>query len=365
MSGIPPLRIQELEAKIPIIQGGMGVGISLSGLAGAVAKTGAIGVISAAEIGMIYENEFMKNPQATDRKALRDEILRAKDIANGGIIGVNIMVAMSEFYELCEVAIDTGADIIFAGAGLPLEIPHEKLRKSKTKFGVIVSSARAATLIFRYWDRHYKDIPDIVVVEGPKAGGHLGFKPEQIDDPNFALEKITPPVIEAVKSFEKKYAKDVPVVAAGGIYTGEDIYFFMNEIGVDGVQMATRFVATHECDADIKFKEAYIKAKKEDIVIIKSPVGMPGRAIRNKFLEDVEKGKKQPFKCLWQCLKGCDYRHAPYCITQALVNAQKGRFAGGFAFAGANVYRVDKIVSVQELIDELVQGYIKASESHS
>lgn len=361
MSSIPPLKIQELETKIPIIQGGMGVGISLSGLAGAVAKTGAIGVISAAEIGMIYEKEFMKDPQATDRKALRDEILKAKDIADEGIIGVNIMVAMSEFFELCEVAINSGADIIFAGAGLPLEIPHEKLRKSKTKFGVIVSSARATTLIFRYWDRHYKDIPDIVVVEGPKAGGHLGFKLEQIDDPNFTLEKITPPVIESVKPFEKKYAKDVPVVAAGGVYTGEDIYYFINEIGVDGVQMATRFVATHECDADTRFKEAYVKAKKEDVVIIKSPVGLPGRAIRNKFLEDVEEGKKQPFKCLWQCLKGCDYKHAPYCITQALVNAQKGRFAGGFAFAGANVYRVDKIVSVQELIDELVEGYLEAA----
>ncbi len=364
MRTIPPLRIQELEAKIPIIQGGMGVGISLSSLAGAVAKTGAIGVISAAEIGMIYEDEFMKNPQATDRKALRDEIIRAKDIANGGIVGVNIMVAMSEFFELCEVAIDSGTDIIFAGAGLPLGIPYEKMRKSKTKFGVIVSSARATTLIFRYWDRHYKDIPDIVVVEGPKAGGHLGFKLEQINDPNFALERITPPVIEAVKPFERKYSKDVPVVAAGGIYTGEDIYYFMNEIGVNGIQMATRFVATHECDADIKFKEAYIKAREEDVVIIKSPVGMPGRAIRNKFLEDVEEGKKQPFKCLWQCLKGCDYKHAPYCITQALVNAQKGRFGGGFAFAGANVYRVDKIVSVQELIDELVRGYIEASEAN-
>ncbi len=362
MISIPPLKIQELEAKIPIIQGGMGVGISLSGLAGAVAKTGAIGVISAAEIGMIYEKGFMKDPQTADSKALKDEILKAKDIANGGIVGVNIMIAMSEFFELCKVSIDSGADIIFAGAGLPLEVPHEKLRKSKTKFGVIVSSSRAATLIFRYWDRHYKDIPDIVVVEGPKAGGHLGFKLEQIDDPNFALEKITPPVIEAVKPFEKKYAKDVPVVAAGGIYTGEDVYYFINEIGVDGVQMATRFVATHECDADTRFKEAYMKARKEDVVIIKSPVGLPGRAIRNKFLEDVEEGKKQPFKCLWQCLKGCDYKHAPYCITQALVNAQKGRFAGGFAFAGANVYRVDKIVSVQELIDELVEGYLEAAK---
>ncbi len=363
MSSIPPLKIQELEAKIPIIQGGMGVGISLSGLASAVANAGGIGVISAAEIGMIYEDEFMKNPQQTNRKALIDELERARKKSEKGIIGVNIMVAMSEFYELTEVAIEAGADIVFAGAGLPLGVPIDKLRSSKTKFGVIVSSDRAATLVFKYWDRHYKDIPDIVVVEGPMAGGHLGFKPEQIFDPNFALDKITPPIIKAIKPFEKKYSKKVPVVAAGGIYSGEDIYYFMNVIGTDGVQMATRFVATYECDADIKFKEAYIKAKKEDVVIIKSPVGMPGRAIKNKFLEDVDLGKRQPFKCIWQCLKGCDYRRAPYCITQALVNAKKGRFSGGFAFAGANVYRVNKIVSVQELIDELVEGYLRAAQS--
>ncbi|WP_035586450.1 NAD(P)H-dependent flavin oxidoreductase [Hippea jasoniae] len=360
MGDIPALKMKDKVAKIPIIQGGMGVGISLSNLASAVAKEGAIGVISAAEIGMIEEDDFFINPQQANERALRKEIKRAREKAEGGIIGINIMVAMSEFYRLCEVAIEEQADIIFAGAGLPLDIPYEKLKGSNTAFGVIVSSDRACKLIFRYWDRHYKDIPDCVVVEGPMAGGHLGFKPEQLFDPDYALENIVPPIIEAVKPFEKKYSKKVPVVAAGGIYTGEDIYRFIDEIGVDGVQMGTRFVATHECDADVRFKEAYIKAKKEDVVIIKSPVGLPGRAIKNKFLEEVEKGKKQPFKCIWQCLKGCDYKKAPYCITQALVNAQKGRFAGGFAFAGANVYRVDRIVSVKELIQELIDGYISA-----
>ncbi len=363
MSNIPALKIGDLVAKVPIIQGGMGVGISLSSLAGAVAKEGAIGVISAAEIGMIEEKDFFQHPQEANKRALRKEIRKAKDISGGGIIGINIMIAMSEFEELCIVAAQEKADIIFAGAGLPLTVPIDEIRKNNTKFGVIVSSARATELIFRYWDRHYKDMPDCVVVEGPKAGGHLGFRYEEIFDPNFALEKITPPVIDVVKKYEEKYSKKIPVVAAGGIYSGEDIYFFMNEVGVDGVQMGTRFVATHECDADIKFKEAYIKAKKEDVVIIKSPVGLPGRAINNKFLEDVKKGKKQPFKCIWQCLKGCDYKKAPYCITQALVNAQKGKFAGGFAFAGENVYRVDKIVSVKELIDELVEGYLKAKDN--
>ncbi|WP_025270239.1 NAD(P)H-dependent flavin oxidoreductase [Hippea sp. KM1] len=364
MCEIPSLKIGDKEAKYAIVQGGMGVGISLSSLASAVAKEGGIGVISAAEIGMVDEKDFMKHPQQANERALRKEIRKARELSGGGIIGVNIMVAMSEFEHLFEVSVEEGIDIVFAGAGLPLDVPYEKLRDSDTKFGAIVSSDRALKLIFRYWDRHYKDVPDCVVVEGPKAGGHLGFKPQQIDDPDFALERLLPPIIEAVKPYEDKYDRKIPVIAAGGIYTGEDIYYFINEIGADGVQMGTRFVATHECDADIRFKEAYIKAKKEDVVIIKSPVGLPGRAIRNKFLEDVEKGKRQPFKCIWQCLKGCDYKKAPYCITQALVNAQKGRFAGGFAFAGANVYRVDKIVSTKELFDELKEGYARACRSH-
>jgi nitronate monooxygenase len=358
---MPKLCFGDLIADIPIVQGGMGVGISMSSLASAVANEGGIGVISAAEIGFI-KNDFAKNPRKANTAALEEEIKKAKSLTNG-IIGVNIMVAMTEFIDLIKSSIKAEADILFCGAGLPLTVPIEEIKKSGIKFAVIVSSAKAATLIFKYWDRHYGVIPDGVVVEGPKAGGHLGFKYEQIDNPAFELDKITPPVIEAVKVYEEKYSKKIPIIAAGGIYTGEDIYKFIDIIGVDGVQMATRFVATHECDADIKFKEAYINCKKEDITIIKSPVGLPGRAIKNKFLEDVEEGKKQPFKCLWQCLKGCEYTKAPYCITQALINAQKGKFAGGFAFAGSNAYKIDKIVSTKELIDELKEGYIKAKEN--
>jgi len=360
-SAFPGLTIGDLKAKIAIIQGGMGVGISMSSLASAVAKEGGIGVISAAEIGFI-KDYFFKNPQQANRDALTEEIKKAKS-ATDGIIGVNIMVAMSEFLDLIEVSIDAGADILFFGAGLPLGVPIKKIKNSNTKIGVIVSSDRATKLIFKYWDRHYNHIPDAVVVEGPKAGGHLGFKYEQINDPAYALENLIGPVKKALEPFQEKYSKRIPVIAAGGIYTGADIYKFINIIGADGVQMATRFVATYECDADMAFKEAYIKAKKEDIVIIKSPVGLPGRAIRNRFLEEVEKGKKQPFKCIWQCLKGCEYRKAPYCITQALINAQKGRFSGGFAFAGANAYRVDRIVSVKDLIEELKRDYINTFEN--
>ncbi len=357
---IPILKIGELEAKVPIVQGGMGVGISMSNLSSAVANAGGIGVISSAEIGMI-EPDFNLHPKKASIKALRKEIRKARSMTNG-IIGVNIMVAMSDFNEMAIVSLEEGVDILFIGAGLLLKNPLNlvKDKNLKTKIVPIVSSARAFETIFKYWARHYNRIPDAVVVEGPKAGGHLGFKEEQIDNPDYKLEKIVPEVIASAKVYEKKFNKSIPVIPAGGIYTGEDIYKFI-KMGASGVQMATRFVATYECDASEKFKEAYVNCKKEDITIIKSPVGMPGRAIKNRFLENVRNGITKPFKCTWQCLKGCNYRSAPYCITQALVNAQKGNLDDGFAFAGSNAYRINKIVSVQELIDELIDGYSQAA----
>ncbi len=362
---LPKLRIGDIEAKIPIIQGGMGVGISLSGLASAVAKEGAIGVIAAAEIGML-DKKPTETIQEANKRALREHIEKAKSQVPDGIIGVNIMVALADFDDLLDVSIDAGADLVIMGAGLPLISNKNlayKLIESKTKIVPIVSSSKASTLIFKYWDKHYKNIPDAVVVEGPLAGGHLGFKREELDKEENKLENIVPKIIESLKPFEDKYSKHIPVIAAGGIFTGEDIYKFINEIGADGVQMATRFVATHECDADEKFKEAYINAKKEDIIIIDSPVGLPGRVVRNKFLDDVAKGLTKPFTCGWQCLKGCDYKKAPYCIAAALANAQRGNLDRGFAFAGVNAYRIDKIVSVKELIQELIEGYKKAEGS--
>ena len=358
---MPKLKIGELEAKIPIVQGGMSVGISLSGLASAVAKEGGIGVIGAAGIGML-EPDFITNFKEANKRALRKEIRKAKEMTNG-IIGVNIMVALSDFDELSLVAVEEGADLVFLGAGLPLKNPKtlslDRLRKVSTKVVPIVSSARAANIIFQYWAKNYNHVPDAVVVEGPLAGGHLGFKKEQINDPNYKLEKILPEVISVMKTFEQQFNKSIPVIAAGGIYTGANIHKFI-QLGAQGVQMATRFVATYECDADVKFKEAYVKCKKEDLIIIDSPVGLPGRAIRNKFLDEVSAGIKKPFKCPWKCLKTCDYRKSPYCIALALTNAKKGNLDEGFAFAGANAYRVNKIVSVKELIEILLIEYEKA-----
>ncbi|AEH44256.1 2-nitropropane dioxygenase NPD [Thermodesulfatator indicus DSM 15286] len=358
----PSLKIGQFEAPVPIIQGGMGVGISLAGLASAVARAGGIGVISAALIG-IFEGEavFFKDPRAANIRALKKQIALAKSKAKGGVIGVNIMVALTDFEPLCVAAFEAEADIIFAGAGLPMNLPGLRPEgMDHTRLAPIVSSGRAAALIAKRWLSKYNYLPDAVVVEGPKAGGHLGFSYDKIDAQESQLENITREVIEAMKPFEDKAGRKIPVIPAGGIYTGRDIYFYINKLGCAGVQMATRFVATYECDAALPFKEAYIKATQEDITIIKSPVGLPGRAIKGKFIEAVEQGKKSPYKCIYHCLKTCDYRKAPYCIAAALINAQRGRLDAGFVFAGSNAYRIDKIVSVQELIDELMTEYCEA-----
>jgi len=359
---IPKLRIGNLESSIPIVQGGMGVGISLSGLASAVANEGGIGVISAAAIGML-EPDFNKNFKEANQRALRREIKKAREMT-AGIIGINIMVALSDYFDLLQVALEEGADVVFLGAGLPLKLPETLLpnrsRKDAIKVVPIVSSARAARLIFQYWERNYNHVPDAVVLEGPLAGGHLGFKKEQIDNPDYALEKILPEVISVLKPYEESFNKSIPVIAAGGVYTGADIYKFIQS-GAQGVQMATRFVATHECDASIQFKEAYVNCKKGDLTIIDSPVGLPGRAIKNRFLEKISAGIKVPIKCPWKCLKTCDFKRSPYCICAALTNAKKGMLEKGFAFAGANAYRVNTITSVRELIKTLLIEYKRAA----
>ena len=355
---LPTLNIGDLVAKIPVIQGGMGVGISLSGLASAVANEGGIGVIAAAMIG-ISEPDIFSNPQEANIRALTREIRNAKERTKG-ILGVNIMVALTDFSDLVKTAIKEKVDVIFAGAGLPLDLPKYLSEKANTKLVPIVSSGRAATLLCKKWLSRFNYLPDAFVVEGPMAGGHLGFKPKQIYDPKFALEKIVQDVLDAVKPFSQEQKTEIPVIAAGGVYTGEDIYQYLN-MGAAGVQMGTRFVATHECDADIAFKQAYVDAKQDDIMIIKSPVGLPGRAIRNKFLEAVSEGKKQVVKCPYHCIKTCNYKETPYCIACALANAQKGKLKQGFAFVGENAHRIKEIISVHQLINSLKEAYAACS----
>ena len=357
---LPELKIGHHISAVPIIQGGMGVGISLSQLSAAVANEGGIGVIAAAVAG-IHEPDFATNSAQANIRALTNEIRKARRETTG-ILGVNIMVALTDYPDMVRTAIAEGIDIIFSGAGLPLDLPGYLTSGSHTKLVPIVSSARAAQILCKKWLSRYKYLPDGFVVEGPKAGGHIGFKEHQIDDPNFSLKNLVSDVINIVEEFENKEGKNIPVIAAGGIYNGEDIYTFL-ELGAAGVQMGTRFVATYECDADNAFKQAYIDAKKEDIVIIKSPVGMPGRAIHNSFIDNVNQGKKKPFKCPFHCIKTCKAQESPYCIAVALGNARKGKFKNGFAFAGENAYRVEGIVSVRELMNELISEYEVATIS--
>lgn len=361
-NSMPALQLGDLVARVPIIQGGMGVGISRAALASAVANAGGIGVI--ASVGLDLEEDMVRGrKKGASVAGLQHEILKARKLTRG-LFGVNVMVALTDFSQLVDAAVAAEVDVLFLGAGLPLHfsdnLPAERINSMHTKIVPIVSSGRAAEIIFQYWGKKFGRVPDGVVVEGPKAGGHLGFKKEQIFNPEYALEKLIPQVLTALSPFAEQYQKRIPVIAAGGIFTGKDIYDIM-QLGADGVQMATRFIATHECDADPGFKQAIIDAEEQDIMIIDSPVGLPGRAIRNRFLNEVEAGVKMPYSCPYKCLKTCDFRTAPYCIAAALNNAQHGHLDQGFAFTGANAHRVDKIVSVAELIAELEMEYAQAA----
>lgn len=351
---LPPLKIGDLVARIPIIQGGMGVGISLSGLASAVANEGGIGVIATAVIGM-SESDLYSNYLEANIRALKTEIRKAREKTEG-VLGVNIMMVLTNFADMVKTSIAEGIDIIFSGAGLPLDLPGYLKKVSKTKLVPIVSSGRAARIICQRWLSKFDYLPDAFVVEGPMAGGHLGFKMGQLSDPSFALEKLIPEVIQAVKPFEEEHKADIPIIAAGGIYTGEDICKFL-KMGAAGAQMGTRFVGTHECDAEQGFKQAYIDAGEGDVVNIESPVGLPGNAILNAFLEDVRRGEKRPFKCPYHCITTCKPDKSPYCIAMALINARKGKLKGGFAFAGMNAHRLERIISVKELMTTLVDEY--------
>ena len=353
------LNIGNLSISVPIVQGGMGVGISLSGLASAVANEGGVGVISSAGLGLLYRNLSKDYIQASIM-GLKEELRKAREKTKG-VIGVNVMVAMSNFTDMVKTAIAEKADIIFSGAGLPLNLPSFLQKDSVTKLVPIVSSARAAWVIAEKWHSLYNYLPDAFVVEGPKAGGHLGFKDEQINDEHFSLEHILPEVIDEVQDMGARYGKEIPVIVAGGIYTGEDIKRFM-DMGASGVQMGTRFVTTEECDASDVFKQTYIEAKQEDIQIIKSPVGMPGRAIFSKFIQKVKEGQKQPKTCICKCIKTCDISKSPYCIIAALYNAFKGNMDNGYAFAGANAFRATKIVSVKETFRSLLDEFSRSGK---
>ncbi len=353
------LKIGDLNISFPLIQGGMGVGVSLSGLASAVANEGGVGVISSAGLGLLSKYNGASYPEA-NILGLRDELRKTRENTKG-VIGVNIMVAMSNFGDMVNTAIEEKADIIFSGAGLPLNMPGYLKEDSVTKLVPIVSSGKAAKIICEKWKNQHDYLPDAIVVEGPKAGGHLGFKINQITDENYSLEHILPDVVTIAREYEDKYNVTIPVIAAGGVYTGKDIHD-MFKLGASGVQMGTRFVTTTECDASDAFKQTYINAKAEDVEIINSPVGMPGRAIKNDFIEKIKQGYKQPLRCPFKCIRTCDISSSPYCIVNALLNALKGNFENGYAFAGTNAYLAEKIISIKETFENIKKEFRVCNE---
>ena len=347
---MPALRIGDLEINPPIIQGGMGVRVSMANLAAAVAQEGCAGIIATAGIGRFEGCPRAELPEV-NLQAIREEIHKARSKTHG-VIGVNIMVALSDYDNLVKTAVEAKADIIISGAGLPLHLP-ELVGDSNVKLVPIISSVRTLNVILHRWRKRYGRQPDAVVIEGVKAGGHLGYSHQDVVEGTAqTLEEIVREVLPVANSFERP----IPVVAAGGIFTGADIAHYLR-MGVAGVQMATRFVCTHECDVHENFKQAYLKARVEDLAIIKSPVGLPGRVIRNRFVDRIEQGQTSPFQCSYQCLRTCDPSRAPYCIAEVLANAANGNMDNAFCFAGENVYRCNKIVSVKELIADLVEEY--------
>ncbi|WP_035768638.1 NAD(P)H-dependent flavin oxidoreductase [Butyrivibrio sp. NC2002] len=342
------------ELKHGIIQGGMGVGVSLSNLAGSVAKEGCMGVISSVNIGF-NEPDFLTDPFEANIRALKEHIKRAKEISEGnGLIGVNIMVAVSHYEETVKAAIAAGADAIISGAGLPLNLA-ELVKGSKTLFAPIVSSGRAAMLLCRTFIKKAGILPDFIVIEGHQAGGHLGFSADDLEgdtcQPNL---QILQDVKEVIRPFEEQFKKKIRIFLGGGIFSKQDIELAV-EAGADGVQIGTRFIATNECDADDVFKQVIVEAKEKDIRIIKSPVGMPARAIYTPLLQRLEAGEKFFAKTCNSCLKACPKGDKiPYCISRALISAVKGNKEEGLFFCGENASRIDRIVPVKELIEELV-----------
>jgi len=347
---MPELRIGDLTLRVPIIQGGMGVGVSKASLAGAVSRAGGLGVI--ASVGLGDQSANKSTYDETSRQALVEEIAKVKE--KDLPVGVNVMVALSNYRSLVEACAEAGADMIISGAGLPLRLP-EYVTDPRVKLVPIISSGRAAALICKTWLRKADRLPDAIVVEGPMAGGHLGFKYEELVDGSVgSLEELLKEVLVVADQYEQSHGRKIPIIVAGGVYTGQDIMRFLG-LGASGVQMGTRFVGTDECDASDEYKQSYIDATEDDVILIQSPVGLPARVIKNAFVERSLEGVKRRFACPYRCLLTCDAATANYCIANALVSSANGEMDDGFAMCGENAYRVDKIVTVDELFRELLE----------
>lgn len=346
------LKIGKHTARFPVIQGGMGVRISGGNLAGHVAKCGGIGLVAAAGIALNSDHYTGTNYFQAETQAFQTELRKARAIAPDGIIGVNVMVALSDFEPLVKSAIEAGAQVIVCGAGLPLSLPELTAHAPDVALVPIASSVRAAQLIARTWEKRYHRLPDAVVVEDPDtAGGHLGEKMENIGTGEYDQYAT----VRGVKQFFRdEYHVEIPVIAAGGIWDRADLERALAE-GADGVQMASRFVCTEECDADMAFKQAYLDCKQEDIGLLMSPAGLPGRAILTNTPNIRQYDLDHHTPCRMGCLKKCSYKESGerFCIVTALDRAQQGDVDTGLVFCGTNAWKADKITTVQAIFDEL------------
>ena len=343
----------------------MGVGVSLERLAGAVAECGGMGTISTALCGF-KEPDFAQRPQAANLRALDRQVRRAKELSKGaGLVAVNAMVATSQYADSVRTALRAGADAIVCGAGLPKNLPAlaAQVPESDAALAPIVSGGRAATLLCKLWDRHYGRVPDFVVLEGPLAGGHLGFSKEEAlraqAGQSMPLSALLGEVLDALRPFRDKYGRDIPVFVAGGVKNGGEMAQYM-KAGAAGAQFATRFIATAECDAADGFKKRLLDARAEDIAIVQSPVGMPGRALRSLLIRRVEAGTQpRPERCI-KCLVPCDPKTTPYCISKALIAACSGDWENGLFFCGANAGEVRCLSTVGEQMAQIMEEWRNA-----
>jgi nitronate monooxygenase len=360
---LPPLKIGKHLARYPIVQGGMAVKVSGANLAGAVANAGGMGIISSAALG--FKSPYFKKVSffEANRLALIDQLQKARTISPNGIIGVNVLVATKDYLTLARTAAENGADLIVAGAGLPLTLPESTADYPDVALVPVVSSLQAAQTICQTWEKEYHRLPDAFVVENVKSiGGHLGAKTEEIYQQHYAIEYLIPALQDYLRD---RLGKTIPLIATGGIWDRSDIDQML-ALGASGVQIGTRFITTVECDADIRYKEFHLNARPEDVVIVPSPVGKPGRAIRNVFSERAIAGSSELEKrCVANCLQFCLCRDAreTYCLLQALANASSGNLEHGLIFSGDKVGRAGRIIPVAELMAELINAQ-ESLESH-
>ncbi len=334
----------------------MGVRVSTYELASAVAECGAAGTI--ASVGLPPDtDENRSDVPKSSREHLIVQIQKARELSRG-VIGVNIMVALSNYEDIARTTAKEKADFIISGAGLPLRLP-EYVEGSPIKLIPLISSARGADLVIKTWKRRYNRLPDAVIVEGPLSGGHIGgHSIEDLEsDRLVSLERSVLEVLDVVNGYKKIYGKDIPVIAAGGIFDGKDLVRFL-KLGAKGVQMGSRFVATHECTVADNYKKMYVESDEKDLVFIQSPVGMPAKVLRTKFIDEMLRGGTRPISCNYRCLRTCDPLSAPFCIAKALINAVEGDLDNAVVFAGTNVSRIKEITSVRDLIDSVIREAI-------